>query len=105
MRVMHTQRAAPCGTIGTMGIVDRVLGRRDPARRAELERAAGAVDRELAGNLELTAMFDQTHQPALFENGEFVRHRTTLEQEIPQTARELTDLYDRMTATETAMER
>ncbi len=50
-------------------------------------------------------MFGPTHQAALFENGEFLRHRETLEQEVPTAFRELADVYERIPATESAMER
>lgn len=88
-----------------MNILDRILGRRDPARRERLARAAAAVDRELAANLELASMFGPTHQAALFENGEFARYRDTLETELPAAFRELADVYERISATEGAMER
>ena len=88
-----------------MGILDRILGRRDPARRQDLARAAAAVDRELAGNLELTAMFDTTSQAVVFENGEFVRHRDILAREVPGAFAGLADVYGRMSQTEAAMER
>lgn len=88
-----------------MDLWDRILGRRDPARRERLERAADAVVRELAGNLELAAVFDQTHQAALFENAEFTRHRATLEAEVPAACAELVDVYARMSETEDAMAR
>ena len=88
-----------------MGILDRILGRRDPARRHDLARAVAAVDRELAGNLELTAMFDTTSQAVVFENGEFVRHRDILAGEVPGAFAWLADVYERMSQTEGAMER
>lgn len=64
-----------------------------------------AVDRELAGNLELAAMFDQTHQAAVFENAEFARHRDILEREMPDAFAALRDVYERVPETESAMER
>lgn len=88
-----------------MSVLDRILGRRDPRRRAQLERAAADVDRELAGNLELAALFDQTHQAVVFENGEFARHRDVLAAEIPTAFAELADVYARIPATEDAMAR
>lgn len=99
---MHTRR---CASIDAVSILDRILGRRDVARRERLARAAAAVDRELAANLELASMFDQTHQAALFENGEYARHRAVLEDELPKVARDLADVYARIPATESAMER
>ena len=86
-----------------MGLLDRVLGR-DPARRAAFADAAAAVDRELAANLELASMFDQTHQVALFENGEFARHRAAL-LHVTETFAALESVYARIAETETAMAR
>lgn len=77
----------------------------DPAARTRLADAAGAVDRELAANIELSAMFDQTHQPVVFENGEFARHRATLERATPFAFVLLLDVYRRIPDTEDAMER
>ncbi len=88
-----------------MGILGRLLGLDGAGRREQLARAAGAIDRELAANLELAAMFDQTHQAALFENGEFARHRDFLEREVPEVYADLADVYARIPATESAMER
>src|SRR5512142_3241626 len=86
-------------------VIDRLLGRRDAASRERLGRAADAVARELAGNLELTSMFDQTHQAVVFENGEFARHRAVLESEVHDAYGDLADVYARMSETEDAMER
>lgn len=86
-------------------MLDRIRGRRDPARHARLRAAAAAVDRELAANLELAAMFDQTHQPVVFENGELERHRVVLASEVPEVFPALAGVYDRIVATEEAMER
>lgn len=88
-----------------VGFLDRIAGRRDAASRARLEDAADAVARELAGNLELTAMFDQTHQAVVFENAQFARHRALLASEVRDAYAELADVYARMPATEDAMER
>lgn len=86
-----------------MGRLDRVLGR-DPARRAAFASAAAAVDRELAANLELASMFDQTHQVALFENAEFARHNAVL-RDAPQTFAAIESVYTRIAETEEAMAR
>jgi hypothetical protein len=67
--------------------------------------AVNAVDRELAANLELTTMFDQTKQAVTLENGEFARHRATLERNAGPAAAAVAALYERMSATESAMER
>ena len=66
--------------------------------------AAAAVDRELAANLELASMFDQTHQVALFENGEFARHGATLRDD-PAAFAAVESVYARIADTETAMAR
>jgi len=86
-------------------LLDRLRGRRDPRRQGDLDRAAAAIDRELAANLELAALFDQTHQAVIFENAEFSRHAVTLAREVPDDHRRLADIYARMPATESAMER
>jgi hypothetical protein len=77
----------------------------DPEARRRLERAVADVGRELAANLELTSLFDQTHQAVVLENGEFTRHRATLEIGVAVAYRALADLYSRIPATESAMER
>jgi len=83
--------------------LDRLLGR-DPARRAAFIAAAAAVDRELAANIELASMFDQTHQVALFENGEFARHAAAL-RDAPEAFALMDSVYARIAETETAMAR
>ncbi len=88
-----------------MGLVDRVLGRRDRERQRRLAAASAAVDRELAANLELAAMFGQTRQAVVLENGEFARHRAVLESELPSVFDGLRDLYARIPDAESAMER
>ena len=87
-----------------MGILDRFV-RRDPEARARFEHAAAAVDRELAGNLELTAMFEQTHQAAVFENAEFAQHRAVLRASAPDAFVSVDAVYTAIPATESAMER
>ena len=77
----------------------------DPDERREVGAAANAVDRELAANLELTTMFDQTKQAVTLENGEFARHRATLERSARPAAAAIAALYDRMSDAESAMER
>jgi len=86
-----------------MGILDRLLGR-DPARRAAFAAAAAAVDRELAANLELASMFDQTHQAALFEISEFERHGASLRDD-PAAFSAVESVYRRVAETEAAMAR
>ena len=76
-----------------------------PEDLRDLERAVAAVDREIAANLELASMFDQTRQAVVFENGEFARHRATLDRAVHVTYVGLADLYERIPAAEAAMER
>jgi hypothetical protein len=77
----------------------------DPAARAALAEAVAAVDRELAGNLELMSMFDQTKQPVVLENGEFARNSAALQRGAPPSYAVVADLYARIADTEAAMER
>lgn len=77
----------------------------EPAERARLADAAAAVDRELAANIELSAMFDQTHLAVVFENGEFARQRDVLARVAPDAFALLADVYQRIPDTESAMER
>jgi hypothetical protein len=77
----------------------------DPRERAQFTDAVNAVDRELAANLELTTMFDQTKQAVTLENGEFARHSATIARNAAPLAAAMASLYDRMTDTESAMER
>jgi len=79
--------------------------RRSPEAQAELDRAVAAVDRELAADLELTAMFDQTKQAFVLENGQYGIHAGTLAREVPEAAEFVNDLYGRLPAAESAMER
>jgi hypothetical protein len=81
------------------------VDRRSPEAQAELDRAVAAVDRELAADLELTAMFDQTKQAFVLENGQHGVHAATLEGEIPEAAAFVADLYRRLPDAEAAMER
>lgn len=79
--------------------------RRSAEAQAELDRAVAAVDRELAADLELTAMFDQTKQAFVLENGQYALHAGTLGREIPEAAAFAADLYARLPEAESAMER
>ncbi|TMF81599.1 MAG: hypothetical protein E6I18_02405 [Chloroflexi bacterium] len=76
-----------------------------PAERRELIEAVNAVDRELAANLELTSVFDQTKQAVTLENGEFARYRETLERDAGPAAAAIAALYEGMSEAESAMER
>jgi hypothetical protein len=87
-----------------MSFLDRFV-RADPQKRAAFERAAADVDRELAANIELSAMFDQTHQGVVFENAEFGRHAVVLRASAPEVFALLEAVYGGMPATESAMER
>jgi hypothetical protein len=82
-----------------------ILRRPDPEVRKRLERAVADVDRELAANLELMAVFDQTKQAVVLENGEFARHRETIAAGLAPAFAPLADLYARIPETESAMER
>ena len=88
-----------------MRFFPRLFKKPDPEQRLRLERAAADIDRELAANLELTSMFDQTHQAVVLENGEFTRHRATIEVGLKAAYGVLADLYARVPDTEKAMER
>ena len=77
----------------------------DPADRRELADAVNSVDRELAANLELTTMFDQTKQAVTLENGEFARHSATLARHAGPAAAAVAKLYDQMSLAEAAMVR
>jgi hypothetical protein len=113
---MHT--AAPCddgsvpyllaaivaAAVAAVGWLARPV-KPDPDERRRVGEAVNAVDRELAANLELTTMFDQTKQAVTLENGEFARHRATLERNARPVAEAVAALYERMSAAELAMER
>lgn len=79
--------------------------RRSAARQAELEGAVAQVDRELAADLELTGMFDQTKQAFVLENGVYLAVRAVLERELPAVFSLVKDVYDRIPAAEASMER
>ena len=78
---------------------------RDPERQAQLERAVAAVDRELAANLELTAIFGQTRQAFVLENGQFAASGDVLEREVPAAHAQAAELYGRIPQAEAAMEK
>src|SRR5881397_3715620 len=77
----------------------------DPDERREFTEAVNAVDRELAANLELTTMFDQTKQAVTLENGEFARYSATLARHAGPAAAAVAKLYDQMSFAESAMVR
>ena len=79
--------------------------RRTPEGQAALERAVGVVDRELAADLELMSMFDQTKQAFVLENGQFLASRDVIQREAPDTYAFVADVFERIPATEAAMER
>lgn len=90
------------------GAAALVLNRRpgrDPVAQADLERAVAAIDRELAADLELTTMFDQTRQAFVLENGQFALHASVLAREAPRVHGQAAALYARIPETESAMER
>ncbi len=78
---------------------------RTPEGQTALERAVALVDRELAADLELMAMFDQTKQPFVLENGQFLAARAVIEREAPAAYLVAADVYARIPAVETSMER
>ena len=88
-----------------MGFIFGLFRKPDPERRRRVERAVSDVDRELAANLELTSVFDQTKQAVVLENGEFLRHRATIEAGLVVASGALADLYARISDAEAAMER
>jgi hypothetical protein len=78
---------------------------RSPEAKAALDRAVAAIDRELAANLELTSMFDQTKQAFVLENGQWHIHGAIIARELPEAHAFAADLYARMPEAESAMER
>jgi hypothetical protein len=78
---------------------------RSAEAQAALGRAVAAIDRELAANLELTSMFDQTKQAFVLENGQWQSHGGTVARELPAAHAFAADLYTRIPAAESAMER
>jgi len=88
-----------------VGFFPSLFSKPDPEARLRLERAVADVDRELAANLELMSMFDQTHQFVVLEMGEFTRHGLTIESGLAAAYGPLADLYSRIADTESAMER
>lgn len=79
--------------------------RRSPEMQAGLERAIASIDRELAADLELTSMFDQTKQAFVLEMAQWGIHAATIARELPQVHAFLADLYGRVPEAESAMER
>ena len=79
--------------------------RRSAAAQAALGRAVAAIDRELAANLELTGMFDQTKQAFVLENGQWQVHGPTIARDLPGAHAFAADLYARLPDAESAMER
>lgn len=102
--VLYLLAAIVAAAAAAVGWLARPLSP-DPRDRAQFTDAVNAVDRELAANLELTTMFDQTKQAVTLENGEFARHSATLARNAPPVAAAMADLYDRMSEAESAMER
>lgn len=79
--------------------------RRSPEEQSQLERAVAAIDRELAGNLELVTMFMQTKQPAVLENAAYGAWRDAIVSADEAVAAQLAGVYDAMSDAESAMER
>jgi len=78
---------------------------RSPEAQAELERAVAAIDRELAADLELTSMFDQTKQAFVLEMAQWELHGPTVLREAPELHAFLADVFGRIPEAESAMER
>jgi hypothetical protein len=102
--VPYVVAAIVAAALGAIGWLARPLSP-DPDERRRASAAVDAVDRELAANLELTTMFDQTKQAVTLENGEFARHRATLERSARPAVAAVAALYERMSDAESAMER
>jgi hypothetical protein len=96
-RIQWTHLPYTRGTIWPVG--------RSAEVQVALERAVAAIDRELAANLELTSMFDQTKQAFVLENGQWQLHRATIARELREAHAFVADLYERMPGAESAMER
>lgn len=106
MRVLVAALGLAGGALaGIVAYLRLLVGRRDPAAQAELARALRDVDRELAADLEVLAMFGQTKQAFVLENGQFLAHRALLEREVPEVHATIAGLYERMPVAESAMER
>lgn len=100
--------AALVGALAALGITwlrSPARPRRTAEGQERLERAVALVDRELAADLELMAMFDQTKQPFVLENGQFLAEGAVLEVEAPKAFAFVADVYARIPAVETSMER
>lgn len=78
---------------------------RSAEAQAELARAVAAIDRELAADLELTSMFDQTKQAFVLELAQWSIHSPTIQREEPALYLFLADVYARIPDAESAMER
>lgn len=102
--VLYVVAAIIAAAAAAVGWLARPLSP-DPRERRRFTDAVNAVDRELAANLELTTMFDQTKQAVTLENGEFARHSATLARNAAPLAAAMAALYDRMSDAESAMER
>jgi len=105
-RVLALGAAAAAAAAGAAAYLRRAIARgRDPAAQAELERAVAAVDRELAADLELSTMFDQTRQAFVMENSRFLAGRDVIAREAPEAFAIVADVFERIPAMEAAMER
>ena len=88
-----------------MGEVDVFRAKRPAARQAALERAAAAVDREIAADLELVTMYMQTKQPAVLENAAYLAWKNEIAAADADLDARLSVLYERVPDAEAAMER
>ena len=101
--------AALAAVVAALGITSWLRGPAAPRRNAEgqarLEGAVALVDRELAADLELMAMFDQTKQAFVLENAQFLAAGSIIESEAPAAFAFVAGVYARIPGVETSMER
>ena len=101
--------AAIAAALAAAGVTSWLRSPAGPRRSSEgqerLERAVALVDRELAADLELMAMFDQTKQPFVLENGQFLAAAGVIEAEAPAAFAFVADVYARIPGVESSMER
>lgn len=93
--------------LGAAGLLARIVPRRrrPPEEQARLERAVAALDRELAGDLELVTMYMQTKQPAVLDNVAYSAWREDVARADADLGSRLDVLYERLPDAESAMER
>lgn len=104
---MDLRRVLGGVAIGAATLVARLAprARRPAEQQVRLERAAAALDRELAGDLELVTMYLQTKQPVVLENAAYLSWRDEIARADEDLGSRLDVLYERMPDAESAMER